>query len=128
MPLNNQNAAAIVCLLDDDLSVLKATGRLLRSAGWEVETFIDPHSFLDQVPKLSPQVVVLDIWMPVMNGLEVQMRLRSISPSTRVVVLTSVDDPLVRAKALDAGASAFFLKPVNGQEFLAGIQSAAGSN
>jgi two-component system response regulator HydG len=128
MPLNNQNAAPIVCLLDDDPSVVKATGRLLRSAGWEVETFIDPNSFLDQVPKLHPRVVVLDILMPVMNGLEVQTRLRSISPSTRVIVLTSVDDPLVRAQAMNAGASAFFLKPVNGQEFLAGIESAVGSN
>ena len=123
MPLNGQDAAALVYLLDDDPSVLKATGRLLRSVGWEVKTFIDPNSFLDQVRTLQPQVAVLDIWMPVMNGLEVQTQVRSISPSTRVILLTSNDDPLVRAQAMEAGASAFFQKPVDSDEFLASVKS-----
>jgi FixJ family two-component response regulator len=116
--------AATVCLLDDDASILKATGRLLCAAGWEVETFTEPRSFLDYVPTHQPKVVVLDILMPVMNGLEVQTELRIISPSTRVIVLTSNDDAMVRTQAMEAGASAFFLKPVNSQEFLAGIQRA----
>jgi FixJ family two-component response regulator len=123
MPLNGQDAAALVYLLDDDPSVLKATGRLLRSVGWEVKTFIDPNSFLDQVRTLQPQVAVLDIWMPAMNGLEVQTQMRSISPSTRVILLTSNDDPLVRAQAMEAGASAFFQKPVDSDELLASIKS-----
>ena len=58
-----------------------------------------------------------------MNGLEVQRRLRSVSPGTRVIVLTSKDDPSVRAKALAAGASAFFLKPAPDEEFLGEIES-----
>ena len=127
MALNRQNGAAI-CLLDDDPSILKATGRLLRAAGWEVETFTEPPSFLDHARTHQPKVAVLDILMPAMNGLEVQTELRIISPSTRVIVLTSNDDSLVRARAMDAGASAFFLKPVNGQEFLAGIQRAVEGN
>jgi two-component system response regulator HydG len=66
--------------------------------------------------------------MPIMNGLEVQTQLRAVSPSTRVVVLTSKDDPSVRNIAMDAGASAFFLKPVDHDEFLAGVQSAFSEN
>ena len=124
MSLNTQDGAAIVCLLDDDPSVLKATGRLLRSAGWAVKTFVDPKSFLEEAQKLKPKAAVLDVLMPAMNGLEVQKKLKDISPSTRVVVLTSNDDAHVRTQAIEAGASAFFLKPVNGQEFLAGIQRA----
>jgi DNA-binding NarL/FixJ family response regulator len=69
--------------------------------------------------------VVLDILMPIMNGLEVQSRLREVSPSSRVVVLTSKDDPSVRSTAMDKGASAFFPKPVDDDAFLAGIESAA---
>ena len=62
-----------------------------------------------------------------MNGLEVQTRLRRVSPSTRVVVLTARDDPAVRQRALNAGASAFFIKGVESGEFLAGIKAAAES-
>lgn len=111
-------------LLDDDPSVLKATSRLLSSAGWKAETFTDPHSFLDRVERQQPAVVVIDIWMPLMNGLEVQTRVRSVSPSTRVIVLTSKDDPSVRSKALDAGASAFFLKQDGDNALLDGLASA----
>jgi FixJ family two-component response regulator len=120
----NGSQTSTVCVLDDDASVLKATGRLLRSAGWGVQTFNDPVSFLCHAQSHHPQVVVIDILMPVMNGLEVQTRLRSVSPSTRVIVLTSKDDTSVRSQAMAAGASAFFLKPVSDEEFLAGIQSA----
>lgn len=117
-----------VCLVDDDPSVLKATGRLLSSAGWKVEAFGDPHEFLRYAAANHPKVVVLDILMPIMNGLEVQLRLRKVSPSSRVIVLTSKDDPSVRSTAMEEGASAFFLKPVDDDAFLAGIESAFSSN
>jgi len=74
-----------------------------------------------------PGVAVIDIRMPDMNGLEVQTRLRTVSPSTRVIVLTSKDDPAVRTIAMNAGASAFFVKGVDRTEFLAGIKAAADS-
>ena len=117
-----------VCLLDDDPSVVKATSRLLSSAGWKVESFTDPIAFLRHAQTCQPEVVVLDILMPAMNGLEVQKRLRTISPSSRVVVLTSKDDPSVRAEAMQCGAAGFFIKPVNDGEFLAGIESAFSRN
>src|SRR5215217_8674837 len=110
-----------VYLLDDDSSILKSTGRLLDSAGWKVEAFTDPISFLEQAAMHCPDVVVIDILMPVMSGLEVQTRLRRVSPSTRVIVLTAKDDPSVRRLAMNAGASAFFIKGVESGEFLAGI-------
>ena len=117
-----------VCLLDDDRSVLKATGRLLRSAGWEVEAFSDPIKFLDNATICQPRVVVLDILMPVMNGLEVQDQLRRISPLSRVIILTSKDDEVVRKKAKNQGAIAFFLKPVGDEEFLSAIEAAFSGN
>lgn len=112
-----------ICLLDDDPSVLKATKRLLSSAGWKTETFTDPSAFLSYAHQFRPHLVVLDIWMPLMNGLEVQQRLRSVSPSTRVIVLTSKDDEALRSKVMEAGASAFFLKPVSDCEFLRKVES-----
>jgi two-component system response regulator HydG len=70
---------------------------------------------------------VIDMVMPDMNGLEVQTRLRRLSPSTRVIVLTAKDDPAVRRIAMNAGASAFFIKGVESGEFLAGVKAAADS-
>ena len=98
-----------VFLLDDDSSVLKSTSRLLDSAGWKVEVFTNPTAFLKQAAMQSPDVAVIDMLMPEMSGLEVQTRLRCVSPSTRVIVLTARDDPSVRRMATNAGASAFFI-------------------
>ena len=123
--LNKETLA--VYLLDDDFSVLKATRRLLDSAGWNVEAFTDPIAFLEHAAMHSPSVVVIDIRMPAMNGLEVQTRLRRVAPSTRVIVLTSKDDPAVRTTAMNAGAYAFFIKGVDNAEFLARIKAAADS-
>jgi FixJ family two-component response regulator len=116
-----------VYLLDDDSSILKSTGRLLDSAGWKVEAFTDPIAFLEHAAIHCPDVAVIDVIMPAMNGLEVQTRLRSVSPSTRVIVLTAKDDPSVRRTAMNSGASAFFLKGVESGEFLAGIKAAVDS-
>jgi two-component system response regulator HydG len=114
-----------VCLVDDDPSVLKATSRLLSFEGWKVESFSDPTAFLRYARTHRPEVVVLDIWMPIMDGLEVQRQLQTSCPSARVIVLTSNDDPAVRSKALDAGARAFILKTSGNDEFLAAVESAA---
>ena len=116
-----------VCLLDDDPSVLKATSRLLDSVGWKVNAFTDPMTFLEHAATHRPDLAIIDILMPDMNGLEVQTRLRRISPSTRVIVLTARDDPSVRRMAMNAGASAFFIKGVESGEFLAGVKATADS-
>jgi FixJ family two-component response regulator len=117
--------AVTIYLLEDDPSVIKATSRLLSSEGWKVESFLDPLAFLDSAQAHHPRVAVIDIWMPAMNGLEVQTRLRTLSPATRVIVLTANDDPAVRSKATAAGASAFLVKPADDEEFLSAIESAA---
>jgi two-component system response regulator FixJ len=123
----NKEAAAVY-LLDDDASILKATHRLLDSAGWNnVETFTDPSAFLERAAIDPPELAVIDMLMPDINGLEVQKRLRRVSPSTRVIVLTGNDDPSIRRIAMNAGASAFFIKGVESDDFLAGVEAAADS-
>jgi FixJ family two-component response regulator len=116
--------AFVICLLDDDPSVLKGLGRLLSSADLHEETFSDPKEFLRYARIHRPAVALLDVCMPQMSGLEVQLRLRGISPSTRVIVFTGKDDPLVRSAALNAGASAFFIKPFDDEELLTAVRLA----
>ena len=100
-----------IWLLDDDVSMLKALGRLMSSAGLIAEKFSDPVAFLARLKHARCRVAVLDVWMPQMNGLEVQACLRRDSPETRIIFMTGRDDPLVRQTALDAGAFAFLTKP-----------------
>ena len=116
-----------VFLLDDDPSFLKAMSRLLDSVGLHVNAFTDPITFLERAATNCPDLAVIDVLMPDMNGLEVQTRLQQVSPSTRVIVMTAKDDPSVRRKAINGGASAFFIKGVESGEFLAGIKAAAES-
>ena len=115
---------AIVCLLDDDPSVLKGLGRLFASADLNAQKFSDPEEFLRYVQTHRPAVVLIDVHMPQMSGLEVQSRLSKISPSTRVIIFTGKDDPLVRSTALNAGASAFLTKPFDDEELLTAIRLA----
>jgi two-component system response regulator HydG len=117
----------VVCLLDDDPSVLKAVGRLLSSAGWHVKQFSEPDEFLVYAKIHRVPVAVIDVWMPLMNGLEVQSRLRELSPTTRVIIFTGKDDPRVRSTALNEGASAFLTKPFDDDELLTAVRLALAS-
>ena len=113
-----------IWLLDDDASMLRALGRLLNSAGFTVEKFSDPADFLSRIAEGECGVAVLDVWMPDMNGLEVQTCLRRDSPKTRIIFITGRDDPLVRQTALDAGAFAFLAKPFEDEVLLQLIHKA----
>jgi two-component system response regulator FixJ len=124
--LRNTNAF-VVCLLDDDPSVLKGLSRLFSSADLDAATFSDPEEFLRYAKIHRPTVALVDFCMPQMSGLEVQSELRKISPSTRVIIFTGKDDPLVRSTALNAGASAFLTKPFDDEELLIAVRLALAS-
>jgi FixJ family two-component response regulator len=109
---------ASICLLDDDLSMLKALDRLLKSEGFSVVKFHDPAAFLSSVAESPCPVAILDVWMPDMNGLEVQEALRKDSPDTRIIFISGRDDPSVRQAALDAGAFGFLSKPFDDETLL----------
>ena len=113
-----------IWLLDDDASMLRALGRLLNSAGFTVEKFSDPADFLSRIAEGECRVAVLDVWMPDMNGLEVQACLKRDSPKTRIIFITGRDDPLVRQTALDAGAFASLAKPFEDEVLLQLIHKA----
>jgi FixJ family two-component response regulator len=120
-------SAFVVCLLDDDPSVLKGLARLFSSADLDAKTFSDPEEFLSYAQTHRPAVALIDVCMPLMSGLEVQSRLGTISPSTRVIIFTGKDDPLVRSTALNAGALAFLTKPFDHEELLTAIRLALAS-
>jgi two-component system, LuxR family, response regulator FixJ len=119
--------AFVVCLLDDDPSVLKGLDRLFSSADLQAKTFDDPTDFLRYARIHRPAVALIDVCMPQMSGLEVQSRLSEISPSTRVIIFTGKNDPLLLSTALNAGASAFLTKPFDDEKLLTAVRLALAS-
>ncbi len=81
-------SSEIVCLVDDDPLVLRSTGLLLASEGFVVRQFDNGEDFIDYVASNKVPLVVLDIWMEEMTGLEVLARLCAMSPQTHVIVIT----------------------------------------
>jgi FixJ family two-component response regulator len=108
----------IVCLVDDDIAVLQGVGRLLTAGGYSIRSFNDPHSFLHHVENARIPLVVLDVWLEGMSGLDVQSRLREVSPRTQVIIMTGRETPVIRTQALTNGAVAFLSKPFDDDQFL----------
>jgi two-component system response regulator FixJ len=119
-----EKPTAQICLVDDDLAVLKSIGRLLASDGISLFSFSNPKDFLAHAQAHSVSVVVLDILLEEMSGLEVQARLRDFSPRTRVIMITGREDKFTRSEATGLGASAFFTKPFDDSEFLSAVHRA----
>jgi two-component system response regulator FixJ len=117
-------APEIVCLVDDDSAVLKSIGRLLASDGFSVRSFDKPRKFLAHIQTNAVPVVVLDLLMGEMNGLEVQAQISALSPRTRVIVITGREDPKMKEAVLRAGAVAFFSKPFDAGQFLDAVRRA----
>jgi FixJ family two-component response regulator len=113
-----------ICILDDDSSVLTSLQQLLDSDGFEARTFDDSDKFLAYAQLHRIELAVLDVWMPEMNGIEVQERLRELSPDTRVIVMTGREEAAIRTAALTGGAFAFLVKPFDDEAFLGLVRSA----
>src|SRR6267142_1047962 len=113
-----------VCLLDDDASVLRSMEYLLASDGIAVRAFIKPEEFLAHAAVHRVPVVVTDIWMPGITGLEILARTCAITPRPRVIVITARDDLAARATAMAIGPVAFFIKPFNDEQFLLAVHDA----
>ena len=124
MTSSEKSDTEIVCLVDDDLSVLKSIERLLASDGLSVRGFNKPKEFLTHVQAHTVPLVVLDIWMEEMSGLEVQAQLSALSPQTRVIIITGREDQTAKLAALQLGVIAFFTKPFDDDQFLNAVRGA----
>jgi two-component system response regulator FixJ len=113
-----------VCVVDDDPSVLKSMQYLLASEGFKVRAFNKAEDFLTHATTQHVPVVVTDIWMDQVTGLEVLARLCAISPKTRVIVITAREDLAARATAMAIGPVAFFMKPFDDEKFISAVRDA----
>ena len=114
----------VVGLVDDDPSVRRSVSRLLESDGFNVLAFGEPSRFLQYLSDHFVEVVVLDLWMDHMTGIELLTQLSAKSPYTRVIFITGHDDAAARANIMQSGAFDFFLKPFDDGQFLAAVRRA----
>ena len=113
-----------VMLADDHTILLEAFRNLLEGKCEVVGIASDGRGLLKEGPILRPDVVVLDIGMPLLNGLEAGRQLKEILPSVKLVFLTMNEDPDLAIEALRTGASAYLLKKSSASELFRAIQDA----
>ena len=101
-----------VCIVDDDASVRRALCRFLRAAGYDVEIFVSGSAYLDADTHPPPCCLVVDIGMPVMNGLELQQKITGTPHALSIVFITGHGTVKVRAAAMSAGCVTVLDKPV----------------
>ena len=99
-----------IILVDDDSNILTSVSLALRSEGWMVETYNDGEQGLIALQRNNPDIAVLDIKMPRLDGMEVLKKLR-VSSDIPVIFLTSKDDEIDEALGLRMGADDYITKP-----------------
>jgi two-component system KDP operon response regulator KdpE len=113
-----------VLVVDDDTALARALAINLRARGFEVGVATDGRDALEQVARFRPEVVVLDLGLPDLDGLEVLAGIRGWSP-VPVVVLSARSDGDEKVDALDAGADDYVTKPFEMNELMARVRAAA---
>lgn len=116
---------APVYLVDDDEGVRSALSLLLGTYGIRIETFGDPTAFLARAPKLKPGVLMLDLRMPAITGLQLHEKLRATGCDWPTIICTGHGDVHACRRAFKAGVVDFLTKPIDEQVLIDALQQAS---
>jgi FixJ family two-component response regulator len=117
------DSTPIVFVVDDDISVRESLEALIRSEGWQAETFASAHAFLSRPRALVPSCLVLDVSLPDLNGLDLQKRLSDRSDMP-IIFITGYGDVPMTVQAMKAGAAEFLTKPFGDEVLLSAVRQA----
>ena len=118
----------IVFVIDDDRMIRDGLQSLIRSVGLRVETFASAQEFLGAKRPDTPACLVLDVRMPGLSGLDLQLKLRDDGIPIPVIFITGHGDIPMSVRAMKEGAHEFLTKPVRGQDLLDAVQKALASD
>jgi FixJ family two-component response regulator len=105
------NLKQVVVVIENDISLLKAIGRLIFAMGYEVETYISAELFLDRKHRKAVDCLLLDINLDGMSGLELQKTLRNRQLNYPVIFISGRDDEQTIGQAIDQHCAAYLHKP-----------------
>lgn len=108
-------------IADDHTILVEAFRSVLEPYYDVVATVSDGRALLENAPRVNPDVIIVDIGMPLMNGLEAGLRLRQEMPNAKIIFLTMNDDPDLAVEAMRCGASGYLLKSSAVEELLRAI-------
>jgi FixJ family two-component response regulator len=117
------DSTPIVFVVDDDISVRESLEALIRTEGWQAETFASAHAFLSRPRALVPSCLVLDVSLPDLNGLDLQKRLSDRSDMP-IIFITGYGDVPMTVQAMKAGAAEFLTKPFGDEVLLSAVRQA----
>jgi FixJ family two-component response regulator len=113
----------IVFVVDDDISVRESLEALIRSEGWQAETFASAQAFLARPRASTPSCLVLDVSLPDLNGLDLQKRLAD-RADMPIIFITGYGDVPMTVQAMKAGAAEFLTKPFGDEALLSAVRQA----
>lgn len=117
--------ATTVLIADDHAIVAEGIASLLKADGFDVVGAVgDGQILMQEAARLNPDVIVTDVSMPGLSGLDVLARIKAERPECRIIVLTMHSDAALATRALRAGASGFLLKQSAGEELVTALQQA----
>jgi FixJ family two-component response regulator len=116
-------ATPVVFIVDDDISVRESLESLVRTVGWQAETFASAEDFLARQRVAAPSCLVLDVQLPDLSGLDLQKRVRD-RTDMPIIFITGYGDVRTTVQAMKAGAFEFLTKPYRGDDVLAAIENA----
>lgn len=114
---------ASLLLVEDDRAVRESLSRALRLEGFDVSSATDGLEALEAIARATPEVIILDVMMPRMDGLEVARSVRARGDTTPILMLTARHEVSSRVAGLDAGADDYLVKPFALDEMLARIRA-----
>jgi FixJ family two-component response regulator len=114
----------VVFVIDDDRMIREGLQSLIKSVGLRVETFASAQDFLSAKRPDAPACLVLDVRMPGLSGLDLQLKLRDGGIPIPIIFITGHGDIPMSVRAMKEGAHEFLTKPVRGQDLLDAVQKA----
>jgi DNA-binding NarL/FixJ family response regulator len=115
-----------IAIVDDHTLIAEACRKLLEPECDVTGIFTEPRVFLAEAATVKPDVVILDVSMPSLNGLDTARELRRLVPNTRIIFLTMNEDPDIAAEAFRVGASGYLLKRSLGSELPLAVREVMG--
>ena len=112
-----------ILVVDDDPSLAEMLTIVLRNEGFDTAVIADGSQALTAVRELRPDLVLLDLMLPEIDGLEACRRIRDDHPSVPVIMLTARDDEASRVTGLEMGADDYVTKPFSGRELVARVKA-----